>query len=371
MARPLLAGRVPVLARAPFLVGLRRLPGSCLRPCLWQTLTIGPRASPLRHTVTQDATQPSPQHKGSPQNDVAVLFADVAGSTRLYEVFGDERAKTLIDECLRCMREATVDSRGRVVKLIGDELMCVFPDAEHAYLAATEMQVRVSQLSISPSADGVMQPGPQSRAIRVGFHAGPVIEDDGDIFGDTVNVASRMTGLAKGNQIMTTGATVSRLPELLRVFTREIAALAIRGKGDAISVYEVIWQAGEDLTMAITARPSAAAATMMMPQSLRLERGELALVLDLDHPGVTMGRDPQCAILIADRQASRQHARVERRRDKFFLVDQSTNGTFITFDGEPELMLLREEVMLRGRGRISFGHSAADGDETVRFSMVR
>ena len=54
--------------------------------------------------------------------DVAILFADVAGSTRLYELFGDQTAKALIDACLRCMRDAAVDSRGRVVKIIGDEI---------------------------------------------------------------------------------------------------------------------------------------------------------------------------------------------------------------------------------------------------------
>lgn len=321
--------------------------------------------------MNEDSTQFRETGTAARPSDVAILFADVAGSTRLYELFGDEQAKKLIDQCLTCMREAAVDSHGRVVKVIGDEIMCVFPDAEHAYLAATEMQVRISELAPEQGSASEMQPSAQSRAIRVGFHVGPVIEENGDVFGDTVNVASRMTEIAKGRQIMTTGASVARLPDLLRVSTREIAALAIRGKGEAISVFEVIWQAGEDLTMAITMQPNPASLSMIVPRSLRLERGEFAMVLDASHPGVVMGRDPTCAIVVADRQASRQHARIERRRDKFFLVDQSTNGTFVTFDGEPEVMLLHEEVMLRGRGRISFGHTAVGNEETVRFSMVR
>jgi len=321
--------------------------------------------------VNDDTIQSRDAGARARQSDVAVLFADVAGSTRLYELFGDEQAKALIDECLRCMREAAVDSHGRVVKIIGDEIMCVFPDAEYAYLAAAEMQIRISELSVRPGPDSQMQPSAHSRAIRVGFHAGAVIEENGDLFGDTVNVASRMTALAKSNQIMTTGSTVARLPALLRVSTREIAALAIRGKEEAIPVFEVIWQASEDLTMAITMEPNNGSIAMMMPRSLRLERGDFVIVLDLDHAGVVMGRDPQCAIVVADRQASRQHARIERRRDKFFLVDQSTNGTFVAFDGEPEIVLMREEVMLRGRGRISFGHTTVGTAETVRFSMVR
>ena len=76
-------------------------------------------------------------------------------------------------------------------------------------------------------------------------------------------------------------------------------------------------------------------------------------------------------LVIADPKASRNHARIEKRRDKFFLADQSTNGTFVTFTGEAELSLRREETMLRGTGRITFGHSAGESsEETVEF-MVR
>jgi len=76
--------------------------------------------------------------------------------------------------------------------------------------------------------------------------------------------------------------------------------------------------------------------------------------------------------VLADRKASRVHARIERRRDKYFLVDQSTNGTYVTFAGEAEIALRREEVMLRGSGRITFGHSIAESaDETVDFTLPR
>ena len=86
---------------------------------------------------------------------------------------------------------------------------------------------------------------------------------------------------------------------------------------------------------------------------------------------ITLGRDAQNDIVIADRKASRLHARVERRRDKFVIVDQSSNGTYVTVDGEPEIMLRREELMLRGRGRVTFGHAHADDPtEFLAFSCV-
>ena len=287
---------------------------------------------------------------------VAVLFADVAGSTKLYEALGDAEAKVLIDEALIGMKVITQRHRGRVVKTIGDELMCVFPDAERGFMAATDMQTLVNALVVTK---GV------KRMIRVGFHAGPVIEEKGDVFGDTVNVAARMAGLAKGMQIMTTRSTVDTLPAALRASTRAIAALAVKGKEEDLAVCEVLWQEGDDLTLAAGA-PAAAEIRF----ELALLHGAREIVLGDERKAAMMGRDASCDVVVADPKASRQHARIERRRDKFFLTDQSTNGTYVTFTGEPEIVLRREEVMLRRSGRIAFGHSGAEaGGDSVEFSV--
>ena len=286
-----------------------------------------------------------------PSTEFSVLFADISGSTKLYDTLGDTRAKNMIDECLGLMRGVTARHGGRVIKTIGDEVMCVFPDADRGHLAATEMQIEVAAL---PAVSNV------KRAIRVGFHFGAVIEENGDVFGDTVNTAARMAGLAKGTQIITTRSTVERLSPMLRSLTRSIAALSVKGKGDDIDVCEVIWQEGEDLTMA-TASIGAPTARV----ALKLTHGARQLVLEQASAGIVLGRDQGCQMVLADRKASRQHARIERRRDKFFLIDQSTNGTFVTFAGEAEIGLRREEVMLRGQGRITFGHSIGESSEEV------
>ena len=288
--------------------------------------------------------------------EMAVLFADIAGSTKLYDTLGDTQAKVLVDECIGIMREIVRRYAGRVIKTIGDEVMCVLPDADSGHLAATDMQLKVFAL---PAASNV------KRAIRVGFHFGPVIEENGDVFGDTVNLAARMASLAKGMQIITTLATVERLSRALQDSTRKIAALSVKGKGDDVEVCEVIWQEGEDLTM--TAPSSTAPATRI---EVHLTHGGRQLVLDQTNSNVALGRDAGCQVVLADRKASRVHARIERRRDKFFLIDQSTNGTFVTFVGEAKIGLRREEVMLRSRGRITFGHSMAESsEETVDFTV--
>ena len=291
----------------------------------------------------------------SAQKLQAVLFADVAGSTRLYEAVGDSQAKQLIDACIVVLRNVTQNYGGRVVKTIGDEVMCVLPSADAALLAASEMQNKVMAL---PVVGGIQ------RRVRIGFHYGAVIPDGDDVFGDTVNLAARMAGLAKGMQIFTTDATVACLSALLKLSTRPIAALSIRGKEAEVAVSEVIWQDGGELTMA-----TSSIANVQRPVRLRLEHA--GRVLELEHDDITLGRDAACEVVIADRNASRRHARIEHRRDKFFLIDQSTNGTFVALANEAELVLRREELMLRGSGRIGFGHSVA-GQETeiVAFTVL-
>lgn len=285
---------------------------------------------------------------------MAVLFADIAGSTKLYDTLGDKQAKKMVDECIAAMRSIVEQYGGRVIKTIGDEVMCVLPDADSACLAATDMQLKIMAL---PAVSNV------KRAIRAGFHAGPVIEDNNDVFGDTVNLAARMAGLAKATQIITTLATVEQLSPLLRSSTRRIAALSVKGKGDDVEVCEVIWQAGEELTMAT---PSILTPPRLV--RLHLQYGASEIVLEQANAGMVLGRDASCQIVVADRMASRQHARIERRRDKFFLIDQSTNGTFVAFADEAEITLRREEVMLRGQGRIAFGRSVSESsEETVAF----
>jgi len=288
---------------------------------------------------------------------VAVLFADIAGSTQLYEVLGDAKAKAMIDEALVEMSAVTARHGGRVIKTIGDEIMCVFDGADRGFIAATDMQTRIDKL---PAVNGA------KRKIRVGFHAGVVIEENADVFGDTVNTAARMAGLAKGLQIFTTRSTVDQLSPALRMGTRDIAALAVKGKADDLAVCEVIWQEGDDLTMT--------AQSVSTPQSqavLVLKHGGREIVMNQTRTSVSLGRDAGSDFVIADPKASRNHARIEKRRDKFFLSDQSTNGTFVTVKGEAEMSLRREELMLRGSGQIIFGHSAAESSAEIVEFMVR
>ena len=307
---------------------------------------------------TQEPTQRATA--GTAALPCTVLFADIAGSTKLYEALGDAVAKKLIDEALAALTILTRRHSGRVIKTIGDEIMCVFPGAERGFHAAIDMQQKIDSM---PIVSGT------KRRIRVGFHVGAVIEENGDVFGDTVNVAARMSGLARGMQIMTTRSSVDALPVSLRGRTRSIASVSVKGKADDMAVCEVLWQDEDDLTMTVAAL-SATTIQAELAHQLALRHEGDEITLDAARTSAAMGRDPGSDIIIADAKASRHHARIEKRRDKFFLADQSTNGTFVTFNGEREIALRREEIMLRGSGQIRFGHSATEGSgETVDFTV--
>jgi class 3 adenylate cyclase len=288
------------------------------------------------------------------QRKLCVLFADVCGSTRLYEKLGDSEALHAVDRCITRMERATAIYEGRVVKTIGDEVMAIFPSADAAFQAACEMQQRIDAL---PPVSGL------KLTIRVGFHYGSALEGNNDVFGDTVNVAARMVGLAKGGQITTTGETVEQLSALLRQATRELDTLAVKGRSEGVQVFEIVWQESAELTMRVA--PAAA-----HPARLLLRHAGIEVQVESEREGLSFGRDAGNDFIIADRRASRSHARIERRIDRYVLIDQSTNGTYVTFDGELEFALKHEEVMLRGQGRIAFGHSSRDSNaEVVEFQV--
>ena len=290
-----------------------------------------------------------------PQN-LAILFADISGSAKLYESLGDAEALSTVERCLAIIRQACIDSGGRVVKTIGDEVMAVFPAADGAARAATDMQARISTQRTSRGT---------TLAIHVGFNYGPVLEEGNDVFGDSVTVAARLANLAKGGQVFTSAQTVAELAPALRARTRSQQAQTVKGKEKDIDLFELVWQETEDELTALSTH------VKFRPARLALTHGDRQIELSEAAPTLSLGRDMQNDLVIADRKASRMHARIERRRDKFVLIDHSSNGTYVTVQGEAEMVLRREELVLRGRGQMSFGHAYQDDpSEVLGFSCL-
>lgn len=290
--------------------------------------------------------------------ECAVLFADVAGSTALYEVLGDERAFALVDRCLAVMGDCTAAGGGRVVKTIGDAVMAVFPDPDAAAGAAIAMQ------------DGVDRLGPQEGVrlrLRIGFHFGPVVERDGDVFGDTVNLASRLGDLASKGQIVIEEGTARRLGPQYAARLRPLFSVPVKGKAAEVALVEIAWQApGEEKTVIAAARAAAPASHAL----LKLKMNDHHIEMGPARRKVTVGRDLEADFTVRDRSASRAHATIERRRERFVLADHSSNGTFVTFEGQPEIRVQHEDLTLTGHGWIAFGLPRAEAIEVAEFQTA-
>src|SRR5438093_1905420 len=142
-----------------------------------------------------------------PSRQTTVLFADITGSTRLYETAGDSRAVEEIAVCMQMLRDAVEAHGGRVVKTMGDAIMALFSTPNAAAAAAARMQTDVESL---PAV------GNRKLGLRVGFQSGPVIQRENDVFGDTVNLAYRLHDRAGKVQVPTSDDPVSLLAPAIR-----------------------------------------------------------------------------------------------------------------------------------------------------------
>lgn len=279
------------------------------------------------------------------------MFADVSGSTRLYETLGDEDANRIIGKVLAIMSRITEMYQGFVIKTIGDEIMCRFVNANECVRAAKEIQEEISS-GIQGESIPIM--------VKVGLHFGPaILMEDGDVFGDAVNVASRMAGIAKGSQIITTQDTVGLLDADLQDMSRRFDKTNVKGKEEEIVVYQVVWEESDDVTRIEMSQDTEEDEVRYLCLDFRGEKNRIA---SNDKRTFVIGRGVQSDLLCPARLASRTHALIEFRRGKFHLLDQSSNGTFVKTDDGENIFLRRQELMLWGSGYIALGEEVSKED---------
>ena len=292
--------------------------------------------------------------------ELAILFADVVGSTRIYETMGDQLAREMVATCIEVMRTATEGHSGTVIKTMGDEVMATFPTSDDALNAAAQMQRQISSHS-DLQVDGMPV------ALRIGCHFGPVVLESRDVFGATVHTANRMTSQAKAGQIVTTAATVDKLSPEWRSSVRQIDIAMLKGQGNEVTLYEVLWQT-DDVTSMLPAIALSSSLPRPAVQRLRLTLGDQEVTLDEARNHVTIGRAEENDLVVRGNLISRIHARIEISRYKFVLIDQSTNGTFVHTTGGEDAFVRRDSMQLKGEGLIGLGKvPEADSQQTIRF----
>src|SRR5210317_345132 len=281
--------------------------------------------------------------------EVAIVFADVVGSTQMYDRFGDTKASATVALCLEIMKDATRQFNGTVIKTIGDEVMSTFETVDDAMGAAVMMQSRVTS---ETREDGIPV------TIRIGCHYGPVVQEQNDIFGAAVHTANRMTSQAKAKQIVISGFTVEKMSPELRKQTRQIDVATVRGRLDEVALYELVWQPDE--------------ATSMLPtiewenkdrraSKLLLNFRDTTVEVSDRRKSINMGRADDNDLVVKGNLISRIHAKIEMRRGKFVLVDQSTNGTFLQNIQGQEKFVRRDSAELDREGTIGLGRAEEPG----------
>ncbi len=282
--------------------------------------------------------------------EVAILFADVVGSTQLYDKFGDTKASETVAACLSVMKDSTHQFNGTVIKTIGDEVMATFPDVDDAMSAAILMQTQIT-------ADN-KEEGRIPVSIRIGCHFGPVVQEQNDIFGAAVHTANRMTSQAKARQVVISGETVKQMSDKFKDQTRQIDVASVRGRIDEVALYELLWNPDE--------------ATSMLPTIEWEDRGKNASRVELSfrdqsievsdqRKSVSLGRADDNDLVIKGNLISRIHAKIEMCRGKILLIDQSTNGTFLQNIEGDESFVRRDSVELHGEGTIGLGRTEEPG----------
>lgn len=290
----------------------------------------------------------------------AVLFADVSQSGQLYQKLGDTTARNIVNACIEAMSAILPQHEGEIVKTLGDAILCVFPSADLAILAAGEMQAIVTNT----------RPGNYPISIHIGLHYGPVLQDKGDVFGDTVNVAAYLTAVAMREQILTTEATKIALSPALQSSVRPVFNTILKGSGQDSVVYQVMWKTDRAEMTEVNV-----GSNRLIPGdtgSLLVEHEGERIRIDQWRPEITIGRGPGCDLVVNDRYVSRDHLTVRAMRTRFYLIDHSINGTYVTFKDGEEVHILRGEIPLERSGTLSLGRSGAENaGQIITFAYDR
>jgi adenylate cyclase len=285
--------------------------------------------------------------------EAAVMFAELVGAAELYARLGDTAAHDAIAPCVEKLQQTAESTKARFVKRIGGRLMLLSESADAAARTAVAMQVAAGDF---PAA------GDTRLGLGVGFHYGPVIQNNADVFGDTVNLAARLVEQAARGQILLASETAEQVGTLYRRSIRRLYAVQLKGIEEELSLCEIVWRADEPATF----YPFDAVSEPVRAK-LKLKYRGNKMVLRRILEAFTIGRDPGCGLVIDNEHASRHHCTIQRRHAHFVLADKSTNGTFVTVEGEEEAILHREEFTLRKSGWISFGQPRSAGGEALEF----
>ncbi|MBF9033869.1 FHA domain-containing protein [Rhodobacterales bacterium HKCCE2091] len=277
---------------------------------------------------------------GNSEYQAAVLFADVTGSTTLYQDLGNAAAAEIVNARVAGMKRQVALHDGVFVKASGDDVLCWFADADKALTAALAM--------LEP-------PRPGDLDVHVGMQWGDFVYRDGDVFGDCVNSAARLCSLAKPKELLVGEGCFQRLHPSGQAKLAEVSPLRLKGRREASRLYSVQLATSEAMTRFVHDpapgdRPANDAVIRFGPQEWRITEGD----------SLGIGRSPANAVVVPEPTVSRQHATVTISNGLVEYADHSSAGSYVTTSTSGELPVFRRVVVLSGTGTVSLGGRMGD-----------
>jgi len=282
-----------------------------------------------------------------------VMFASFIGTSSVVEAAGEDAAQSAIARCFERIGGAATSCGGRLIKTMHDKAMILVATPDGAADAAVAMHTAVNEF---PAVSAV------KLGLGIGFHYGPVIQKETDVFGDTVNLAARLGEHAAKGQIITTQETGELFSPIYRPWMRKLGTVDVKGRSEQVEICELVWRADDSATLVAKRRVTGEG---VLKLKLKYRGGEVVRRREKD--AVVIGRDHDCGLVVDNDQVSRHHCTIERRGDKYVLTDTSSNGTYVTIQGAEEVLLQREELTLSKRGWIAFGQPRVAAKEAVEF----
>ncbi|MFK8076346.1 MAG: adenylate/guanylate cyclase domain-containing protein [Granulosicoccus sp.] len=286
---------------------------------------------------------------------LTILFADIGSSAQLYDAVGDAEAHRLVADSLSRMKWAVSSNSGTVLRTVGDSVLASFPSPDHAFQGARAIQQSHQDLVVS---------------VRVGFHTGFVIPDDGDVYGHAVNLAARVAAFAREEEIVATAESVNQLSDEYLQSVSDVFSIDVKGVPESVAVHRMLWRDESAATRLSSSEDFLAA----LPSGNRmlLEYGSTRLNAGQHCIDVFMGRSEDNQIAVLNDEASRKHAHIQFRHGQFILRDLSTNGTYVRKQGLQAFFVHRDSIVLDGQGVISLGVSPElSKNEVIAFKLIQ
>jgi class 3 adenylate cyclase len=300
--------------------------------------------------------------------DRTVLFADLRGSTALFETLGNAEATALVTNTVSLIGQAVDECHGQLIKTLGDGLMAVFETPRDGIKSAIRMHELLERIVSRGKRQRDASPGLRALRMQVALARGEVVEISGDCFGDAVNVAARLLDHAGDNETLITAEVLSGLTSTLKARFRSLDRIAVRGRAEPVHVHVLDQPNQGDMA----ATQFGEVVPGVEPDGIRLVWMDLDRVFDIDSMPVVLGRSVQATYCITDGRVSRSHARIDWHGGSFSVTDLSYNGTYVRFGGDGEIVALkRGGCTLHGSGVIGLGSPPIDAaSPTVRFEVL-